>query len=528
MATENADATRAAIAILDAGGTAADAAVAAALVLGVVAPAGSGIGGGGFALVYSARDKKTVALDFRETAPAHFDGTHLFAQQSSTPQSSKQGVAIGVPGEVAGLGYLSSHYGKLPFAALVQPAESLATNGFWVSGHLAHAMPSAKAKLSSDGELARAIVPGGNAVNLGTRVVRTNLGKTLHMLAQNGPRAFYTGPLAQSVVTAAQAAGSALTLDDLLNYQPKEREPLAVQEGAFRVLSMPAPSAGGLMVLEALRMHGAASSGPLAQSGFGSSAYTHVLAETMRGAMADRMRVAGDPEFEPGVTDAFTAALAPAQLAARKARISLTQTHVPAEYKLREAGTTHLVVMDNDGNVVTLTTTVNTAFGSGIETSTGILLNDELTDFNEASSLTGFGVTGPGPNRPRPLARPVSSMAPTIVFDASGPVAALGGSGGPRIATGVTQVLLSYLYYGCDPAACVAQPRFHLSPRGGISVEAEVPADVRAGLVKRGEKVTDEPDARPSVNMISVEHTPNGMRFRAGSDPRKGGFAAAR
>jgi gamma-glutamyltranspeptidase / glutathione hydrolase len=549
VTTEHADATMAAIAVLDQGGSAADAAIAAALVLGVVAPAGSGIGGGGFALVYDAKSKTTIALDFRETAPAAFDAAALFpphaAGISANPVS--RGATIGVPGELAGLGWLHRNHGKLPFANDVRAAERLARDGFRVSQHLQHAYPAAKSKLAPTAELYNVLALTGDGANYATLIKRPNLASTLSQLATQGPGAFYTGVIGNSIVATAQAAGSKLSLADLQAYAPVVREPLRVRSGAIEVATMPAPSAGGLMLAETILMHGTAPAEAtalapassaralpatrtqsLASLGWGSSAYQHMVAETMRGALADRFRIAGDPAFEPDVIRAYEQALAPAQLQARRARISLTSTHKPFEFRLREQGTTHVTVVDNEGNIVTLTTTINTAFGSGVETPTGIVLNDQLTDFSEADSLSEFGVAGPGPNRPRAGARPVSSMAPSIAFDAQGPIMALGGSGGPRIATGVTQVLLSRLYFGCNPAACVSAPRFHLSPRGGIALEPEVALDVREGLGRRGELVTNEPDAGPSVNLITIERERGGLRLSAGADPRKGGFAAAR
>jgi gamma-glutamyltranspeptidase / glutathione hydrolase len=538
VTTESADATLAAIDVLDHGGSAADAAIAAALVLGVVAPAGSGLGGGGFALVYTARDKSTVALDFREAAPAAFNVAALFpshaAGVAATPSS--RGATIGIPGEVAGLAWLHRKLGKLPFARDVQAAELLARGGFRVSHHLGESYSAAKIKLTPATELYAALGLQGEGAGYGALVKRPKLAATLATLAAQGPGAFYTGSIADGIVASAQVEGSMLTREDLRSYAPIERAPLRVHVGALDIATMPAPSAGGLMLAEALVMHGtdpaAQSPAPrntqLANLGWGSSAYQHVLAETMRGALADRFRLAGDPAAEPAVTANYARVLEPDQLRARRARISLTTTHKPSEFRLREQGTTHLTIVDSEGNIVSLTTTVNTAFGSGVETADGIVLNDQMTDFSDPDSLTGFGVVGLGPNRARPGARPVSSMTPTIAFDAQGPIAALGGSGGPRIATGVTQVLLSRLYFGCEPSACVSAPRFHIAPRGGISVESEVPLDVREGLTRRGETVSIEPNAAPSVNMITLERSGATIKLRAGADPRKDGFAAAR
>jgi gamma-glutamyltranspeptidase/glutathione hydrolase len=238
--------------------------------------------------------------------------------------------------------------------------------------------------------------------------------------------------------------------------------------------------------------------------------YIHTLAEAMRGAFADRARIAGDPDIEQGVDAAYAAALEPAALAARRARITPDKTHSPRDFALKDKGTSHLVVADAEGNIVTLTTTVNGPFGAGVVVD-GIVLNDQLDDFSE------------GPNRPRPGARPVSSMTPTIVIEKGEPILAVGGSGGPRIATGVTQATLARLVFDLDPSVCVSTPRFH-TEGADLLVDRDIVADVRASLRSRGETVKDEPFETSAVQMVARR---NGS-WLAASDPRKGGLAAAR
>jgi gamma-glutamyltranspeptidase/glutathione hydrolase len=292
---------------------------------------------------------------------------------------------------------------------------------------------------------------------------------------------------------------------------------------------MPAPSAGGLMLLEALTMYGANRSSALVPLGFGSSAYLHTVAEVMRGAFADRARSAGDPDLDPDVSKAFDAALDPAQLAVRRARIDPTKTHVPTDFKTKEGGTSHLIVADAAGNVVTLTTTVNGPFGSTVVAGdSGIVLNNELDDFTSLEDANAFGTKNGGPNRPRPRARPVSSMTPTIVLEGGVPIMALGGSGGTRIATGATQAALARLLFDLDPNACVSHPRMH-AQGATLLVDPEIAPDVRDGLRARGETVKDEPFTGAAIQMIAWQRTPGTpVKILAASDPRKGGFAAAR
>jgi gamma-glutamyltranspeptidase/glutathione hydrolase len=283
------------------------------------------------------------------------------------------------------------------------------------------------------------------------------------------------------------------------------------------------------MLLEVLGMFGASSSSPLGAMGHGSSAYIHTLAEAMRGAIADRARIAADPDLDKSVDAAYEAALDPARLAARKARIVPNATRHSVEFVTREKGTSHLVVTDIEGNIVALTTTVNGSFGSSIvPEGTGILLNNELDDFTHPDDAKVFGQKDGGPNRPRPHARPMSSMAPTIVIEDGQPILALGGSGGTRIATGVTQAAVARLVFGLDPNACVSSPRFH-TQGVDLFVDSEIALDVRENLTARGERVKDDPFQSSAIQMIAWKREQGRpARILAASDPRKAGFSAAR
>lgn len=534
-ATDNADATRAAMDVMAAGGNAVDGAIAAALVLGVVNPAASGIGGGGFALVYSVKDKKVVAFDFRETAPAKY-GADVLWGKSGPPQgmarwafTGPKGGSVGVPGELAGLELLSQRYGKKSLADDTARAVSLARDGFYVSRHTAETVAFMKDRVASMPNMAASFLPGGHPAPFASRVKRPELAATLQRFGAGGRRSFYEGPTAQKIVDAAKAAGGTLELSDLSGYQVKERAPLSRTIDGRVVTTMPAPSAGGLMLLETLGMFGASPSSALAPMGFGSSHYLHTLSEAMRGAFADRARFAGDPDLDAAVDKAYEAALDPAQLAARKAKIEATKTRPPQEFKTREQGTSHLVVADAEGNVVSLTTTVNGGFGASvIAGDTGVLLNNELDDFTAPDDVKVFGIADGGPNKPRPYARPVSSMAPTIVLQDGRPILAAGGSGGTRIATGTTQAVLARLVFGLDPTACVSHPRV-FTQGGELWVDKEIPLDVRDGLKARGETIKEEMFAGSAMQMIAWERTPDGKtHVLAASDPRKGGLAAAR
>jgi gamma-glutamyltranspeptidase / glutathione hydrolase len=535
--TDHSDATRAALDVMSAGGNAADGAVAAALALGVVNPSASGIGGGGFALVFTASDAKVTVLDFRETAPASFSSEVLWpAKKATDPKpldrfgwTGPRGGTAGVPGEPAGLELLARRFGKRSLAADAAPAVALAQNGFYLSRHAAEVASAFSERVRTVPSLASAFLPAGAPAPFAARIRRPELAATLARFGAEGKKSIYEGPTAQKIVDAVAAAGGTMTRADLAGYDVKERAALSRTIDGRTIYTMPAPSAGGLMLLETLSMYGASRSSPLVAMGFGSSLYLHTVAEVMRGAFADRARFAGDPDLDSAVAPAFQAALDPAQLAARRARIHPTKTHVPVDFKTKEQGTSHLVVADAAGNVVSLTTTVNGPFGASIVAGdTGILLNNELDDFTSAEDATSFGLTDGGPNRPRPRARPVSSMTPTIVVEGGLPILAVGGSGGTRIATGATQAVLARLLFDLDPNACVSHPRVH-TQGATLLVDPEIASDVRDVLRARGETVKDEPFTGSAIQMIAWQRAPNApVRILAAADPRKGGMAAAR
>lgn len=533
VATDNGEATQAALDTLKAGGNAVDATITAALTMGVVNPVASGLGGGGFALVYMAQTNKVVALDFREKSPAQLSTEEIVqraaARTGGAENALKRGVSVGVPGEPAGLEWLSKTYGHRSLADDAAPAVQIASRGFYVSHYMAEMIGLMHQRVVVSPDLAAMLLPNGSPAAYRSRMTRPQLAHTIERFGAEGARGFYEGDVAAKIVRAVQAAGGGLASADLKGYQVAARTPLSRTIDDRTVYTMPAPSAGGLMALEVLAMYGASPTSPLRAMGFGSSAYLHTVAEAMRGAVADRARVAGDPDVDRDVEAAYARALDPRQLAARRKRIVPTRTLAAPEFRTREEGTTHIVVADAEGNVVSLTTTVNAPFGARIVAEdTGIVLNDELDDFSTPEDVAGFGVIGLGPNRPQPGVRPVSSMAPVIVLEKGVPILALGGSGGTRIATGVTQAALGRLVFGLDPGACVSAPRVHVSGSSReLLVDGDVVEDVRSGLRGRGETVKDDPYQRSSINMVAWDRSGPQVRLFAASDPRKGGAASA-
>jgi gamma-glutamyltranspeptidase/glutathione hydrolase len=518
VASENPTATRIAMSVLEKGGSAADAAIAGILAIGVTHPVSSGLGGGGFALVWDAKTKKVTVLDFREMAPSGLKQSE-FAKRY--PPEDKAAVMTGVPGEVAGLSELHARWGKLAFADLVRGPAEAAEAGFAVSPHLARALKWNEKWVAKTPRYGF-FLDAGALVGAGKMVKNPALAATLRKLGAEGKKAFYEGSIAADILATARAGGGRLSAADLKKYEVVERAPLETRWEGYRVHTMPPPSAGGLMMLETLHMH---SKADLVALGHNTGAYAHLLAETFRGAVSDRVRAVGDPAF---VKVDVAGLVARERMKARRARISLTSTTPAEKFRIEEAGTNHLVAVDAEGNIVSITTTINNMFGAKLVTEGGFPLNDELEDFTTERIEALYGVTRlKGPNSPRGGARPVSSMTPTIVLQGERPVLALGGSGGTRIATGVTQVLLAQLAFGIPVTEAVAAPRLETPPSGGLIVDAAFGPEVIKDLEKRGEVVDASKQNFSAVQAVSIKQGPDGTRvIEAAGDPRKGGEGA--
>jgi gamma-glutamyltranspeptidase/glutathione hydrolase len=506
VATETAAATRAALACLDRGGSAADAAVVAALVAGVVSPVSSGLGGGGFALIREGASGRVTALDFRESAPAAYD-----PDAASAPQAPP-GLSVGVPGEVAGLVELHRRWGRRPWRENVEAARQLATKGFEVTPHTARFLARVP-QLRPAGTLGSLFAPGGSPLTTGATVKIPALGATLEALGERGAAGFYEGAVARAFVGAARGAGSGITEQDLATYRVIERAPLKASWGEYEVHTMPPPSAGGLMLLTTLGMIDPAEArglDPTRPEG------AHLLAEIFRGSLADRFRHVGDPAGGAGVE----ALLEPGRLAARRRGIDPGKTRAVEAWVQEDKGTSHLVIVDGEQNVVSLTTTVNSPWGSRLYAEdAGVLLNDELNDFLPRARAEALGLPG-APGVGRPGARPPSSMTPTVVLRGGKLALAAGGSGGMRIATSVTQVTLGVLAgLGVDEA--IRRPRVHVTPDGALLLEpGAVGPEGRADLERRGERVKEE-EAMNAVQGVRLWPAPE-----AAADGRKFGKAA--
>jgi gamma-glutamyltranspeptidase/glutathione hydrolase len=529
VAADHRLASQAGIEILRQGGNAIDAAVATAFALGVVNPSSCGIGGGGFMLIYLGQSGRAVALDYRETAPAAAARDMFIRNGHAVPSLSlRGGLAVAVPGEVAGLAEALRRYGTLPLSAVMQPAIRYARDGFAAEQHLAEEIADSAAGLRADPILARNFLhPDGSPLRVGETVREPELAVTLQRIAEGGPDAFYHGASAERVARSVHAAGGVLSERDLAAYRPQWRLPLWGTHGGAQVITMPPPSSGGGALLEIL---GILRHDNLARLGQNSPRYVHLVAEAMQHAFADRARFYGDPDF---VHVPLAQLLAPANTAALRRRISLTRTLEPGDYGSRidgdaaaaaDAGTSHFSVMDGEGNAVACTATINTAFGSMVVAGdTGIILNNEMDDFSAQPGVPNvYGLIGNAANAIAPGKRPLSSMTPSVVTRDGQAILALGGSGGPLIISATTEVLFDVLDFDLDAAAAVAAPRFHDQWRPAVlAVEPQIWAAARQVLARYGYVVKE----MTNMGAVQVVRRRAGV-FEGASDPRKGGEAA--
>lgn len=526
VATDNAEASRAAAEVLRTGGNAADAAVAAALALGIASPSSSGFGGGAFATICTPRGECTF-LDFRETSPAALTVERIRSASNTNPRASSVGaLAVAVPGEPAGLIELARRFGRIPLARSVAPAVALARNGFTVTDFLATRVREDRANLAHDPHLNALFFPGNSPVEPGSRLRRPRLAATLERYGREGLR-YVHGPFASAIAGTIASAGGVLTADDVRAYRPVERAPLRRTFRGYTVVTAPPPSAGGIILSQVLALLDTL---PEAQRSHGSSAYDHALAEAFRWGFDDRARYVGDPGATPpsGPTMADRL-LDPARLQQRISAFDPAHSRPVAPIEPpRDHGTTHFCVMDADGLTVSITTTVNLVFGSRLAVpSLDVILNDEIDDFSLGTAGNNFGLANSTPNALAPGRRPVSSMSPTIVLRDGRPVGCVGAAGGPRIATATTQVLLNMILHNMEPEAAVSSPRIHhQGTPATMLVDREVPEDVRVGLRARGYTVEESTTPLAVAQALWVREVNGRREILAASDPRKNGAPA--
>jgi gamma-glutamyltranspeptidase / glutathione hydrolase len=508
--------------VLADGGSAVDAAVATALSVCVIHPSSCGIGGGGFLVGWDASRRRAYALDYREVAPARTSAQSFERDGAYDPTLSRRGaLAVGVPGEIAGLAEAHRRFGRLPWSRLVTPAAELARNGFPVSAHLARQIAAQADAIAADPELAGVLLDESGAPHrAGETIVAPALAATLEAIASEGPRAFYSGRVAQAIVAEVQERGGVLDESDLDAYRAVWREPLRGTYRGAPVYTMPPPSGGGpalVLALATLERYDVRSLGA------DSPTRWQLFAEVLKHAFADRARFAGDPGF--GARPGAPGAGIPSD------RLAASRTFPPSFYGTAPAppadsGTSHVSVISPDGSAVACTTTINTSFGALIGVrGTGIALNNEIDDFSfDAPNL--FGLVPGKANGIAPGKRPASSMTPTVAVREGRAVVAVGASGGPLIVSATLEVLSNVLDFGMPPEAAVAAPRIHHQWQPDVLlVEPGVRPIDRAALARLGHQIREIP-AIAAVSLATAGAYAGGAGEAAGSgDARKGGGA---
>ncbi|MDX2147622.1 MAG: gamma-glutamyltransferase [Planctomycetota bacterium] len=553
VAADHPEASLVGVEILKRGGNAIDAAVATSFALSVVRPYSCGIGGGGFIVAWLSdkhpRGPGAFALNYREQAPAAahegmFDGDPAEASQFG-------GKAVAIPGTVAGLLHALEEFGTMDRADVLAPAIALAERGFLVDEHYAQVAREIGDTFDKHPDHARRFVflyqrfLRERKVALGDRITLSEQAAALRLIARDGQAAFASGEIGQAIVEAVNADGGNMTLADLASFKVDRCAVLdktfSIGGRRFRVLSMPPPSSGGIVVQQVLGM--IESRAELAASAHNSPAYIHAIAEASKHAFADRARWIADPAFAPVPVEQL---LDGAYLRNRAASINLQTPsreldsygwlgdNWPDKNKRRgvrdDSGTSHLSVVDAQGNAVACTETINLEFGSRVGVDRfGFLLNDEMDDFlPRRGALNAFDLEQAETNLPQAGKRPLSSMTPVIVLeiDASGNERVLtlaGASGGPRIISGTLQALLNVLVFDLDAQDAVDRPRFHhqwkpdvLRLEPALLNNASVADDLRSRGIELAEKM-------PIGAVQLIRRTRDGQGWDAASDPRKRG-----
>ena len=529
VASQEAKATRIGVEVLEKGGNAVDAAVAVGFALAVTLPRAGNLGGGGFMLVHLAERNETVAIDYRETAPAAAT-RDMFLDAKGEPdpwKSRESGLAVGVPGTVRGLALAHERYGsgKFALADLIAPAERLAREGIVVEDDLADSLPRAASRLGRFPSTRAAFFNGERPFGRGERLVQGDLANTLAAIARNGPDAFYRDAIADKIAASVQEAGGLMTARDLADYKAVIRAPVRGTYRGHDIVSMPPPSSGGVHLVQILNI---LEGFELPKLEAGSADAIHLLAEAMKPAYADRATWLGDPERARVPVRGLTAKR---YAAAQRAGIDMQRARAADEVKagdplpLEGDQTTHFSVVDGSGNAVANTYTLNFSYGLGlVAEGTGILLNNEMDDFSaKAGALNAYGLVGGDTNSVAPGARPLSSMTPTFVFRDGRLAMVTGSPGGSRIISTVLQVIVNTLDFGMNLAEGVAAPRVHHQWRPDmLLVETGVSPDTLRLLRERGHKVVVG-STSGSANSIMV--APEGLTGAA--DPRQRGTLAA-
>jgi gamma-glutamyltranspeptidase/glutathione hydrolase len=523
VASQEAMATNVGLDILRQGGNAVDAAVAVGFALAVTLPQAGNLGGGGFMLVHVARTGETVAIDYREKAPlAATRDMFLDAEGNADPDLSRwSGLAVGVPGTVAGLTHALERYGTMSLGEVIAPAIRLAEEGIEITPDLSDALHGSRDALGQYFTSADIFMrPDGSDFQAGDRLVQTDLAHSLKLIAEQGADAFYRGKISKLIAAEMHRSGGLITEEDLAKYEAIERMPVKGTYRGHDVISMPPPSSGGTHVIEILNI---LEGFPIGELGFGSAESMHLMAEAMKRAYADRSEYLGDSDFTPVPISGLIS-----KDYAEMVRAGIDQAHATASatikpsdpYPYESDQTTHFSVVDKDGNAVTNTYTLNFSFGTGlVAEGTGILLNNEMDDFSAKAGVpNAYGLIGGDANAVEPGKRPLSSMSPTIVLKDGKVVLVTGSPGGSRIITTVLQVIINVIDHGMNIAEASTAPRMHHQwLPDELRIEEGFSPDTLKLLETMGHTLKLQPTMGSTQSIMRRE---DGVLFGA-SDPRR-------
>lgn len=511
--------------MLKKGGNAIDAAVATGFALAVTLPRAGNIAGGGFMLVHLAESDEQVFIDYREMAPTGAS-RNMFLNEDGTVNKRKaynSVSAAGIPGTVAGLLHALEKYGTLDLKTVIQPAIDLAEQGFTVPAALHLNLRSAAKRLARNEEANRVYLSGtGTAPAMGSLFKQPDLAATLKRVRDGGFDGFYKGKTALLISAEMQRGGGVMNAKDLAGYRAIEREPVRSSFRGYDIISAPPPSSGGVHVSQILKL---LEPYPIEEMGHNSAAYLHLLIESMKLAYADRSEYLGDPERTAIPVKALTSE------SYLKERRALIKEDVATPSEIIKPGsvddnesteTTHFSVVDQFGNVVTNTYTINFSFGSGIVVpGTGMLLNNEMDDFAAKPGFpNGYGLIQGEANAVAAGSRPLSSMTPTLVFKDGKPWVATGSPGGSRIITAVAQTLLNLMAFDMTLGMATSSPRIHHQWMPDMAmVEPGISADTVNILESSNHKVLRSNSTIGRVNSVQIEDD----WFYGYADPRRPG-----
>lgn len=480
------------IEILKKGGNAFDAAIATQLALAVVYPGAGNIGGGGFLVAYTEKGK-SIAIDYREKAPGKAS-RNMYLDKDGNPQMnlSQHGhLASGVPGTIAGL-FASHPFAKLPFSALIEPAIELAEKGFVITAAEASSLNGTKSGFERYNTKPIAFLKN-DKWKAGDTLFQPELSATLKRIQQYGMKGFYEGETARLIVEEMQRGGGMISLDDLKNYTAVIRQPIVFNYKGYKVIGMPMPSSGGLLMQQMMKMIEAKD---IAKMGFHSKEAVQLMTEVERRAYADRAEFMGDQDFVkvPVKTLSSNKYLKTRMNDFIPGKVTPSETVQPGNVNPESEETTHLSVADQFGNVVSVTTTLNGGYGSKtVVGGAGFLLNNEMDDFSVKPGVANmYGAVGKEANAIQPGKRMLSSMTPTVVLKNNKPFLVVGTPGGTTIPTSVFQTLVNILEFGQSPLAAVNNPKFHHQwLPDQLMVERDFPAETKVAMEKMGYKVVN-------------------------------------